>query len=99
MPAGFLAVIFLAAMRMRFFWWPLHPLGYPVSTSFGGRMLWLCILIGSTAKWVVFKTGGWRSYRKLVPFFLGLVLGDFTMGSIWTLIGISLGIKTYDFWP
>jgi hypothetical protein len=67
--------------------------------SFGGRMLWLCMLISSTAKWIVFKAGGWRSYRRLVPFFLGLVLGDFTMGSIWTLIGIALGIRTHDFWP
>ena len=92
-------VLLLAAMRMRFLWWPFHPLGYPVSIGFGGRMLWLCMLISSTTKWVVFRTGGWKSYRRLVPFFLGLTLGDFTMASIWTLIGIALRIRTYDFWP
>lgn len=99
MPLGLFMVIFLAIMRMRFLWWSFHPLGYPVAISFGGRMLWLCMLISSTIKWIVFKTGGWRLYRKLVPFFLGLILGDFTMGSIWTLVGIALGIRTYDFWP
>ena len=99
MPVGLLIVMSLAAMRMRFLWWPFHPLCYPVAISFGGRTLWLCMLISSTTKWVVFKMGGWGLYRRLVPFFLGLTLGDFTMGSIWTLIGIALGIRTYDFWP
>ena len=99
MPVGFLMVIFLAVMRSRFFWWPFHPLGYPIVISFGGRMLWVCLLISSTVKFLVFRTGGWQAYRKMVPFFLGLTLGDFTMGSIWSLVGMALGIKTYDFWP
>ena len=62
-------------------------------------MLWVCLLISSTVKFLVFRTGGWQAYRKMVPFFLGLTLGDFTMGSIWSLVGMALGIKTYDFWP
>ena len=32
-------------------------------------------------------------------FFLGLILGEITIGSLWTIVGIVFGISTYDFWP
>ena len=62
-------------------------------------MLWVCLLISSTVKWLVLRNSGWQTYRKLVPFFLGLTLGDFMVGSLWTLLGLGLKMKTYDFWP
>ena len=37
--------------------------------------------------------------RKALPFFFGLILGEITVGAMWTIIGIVLGIPTYDFWP
>jgi len=45
------------------------------------------------------RNSGWQTYRKLVPFFLGLTLGDFMVGSLWTLLGLGLKMETYDFWP
>jgi uncharacterized membrane protein YraQ (UPF0718 family) len=33
-----------------------------------------------------------------VPLFLGLILGEMVMGSIWSLIGIVFNIPTYSFW-
>ena len=98
-PIGLLTVVGLALLRSRFLWWPFHPLGYPIVISFGGRMLWVCLLISSTVKWLVLRNSGWQTYRKLVPFFLGLTLGDFMVGSLWTLLGLGLKMKTYDFWP
>ena len=98
-PIGLLTVVGLALLRSRFLWWPFHPLGYPIVISFGGRMLWVCLLISSTVKWLVLRNSGWQTYRKLVPFFLGLTLGDFMIGSLWTLLGLGLKMKTYDFWP
>lgn len=99
MPVGFLVVTGLALLRSRFLWWPFHPLGYPITISFGGRMLWVCLLISSIIKWLVLRSSGWPAYRKLVPFFLGLTLGDFIIGSFWTLIGLVFNVETYDFWP
>ncbi|HOJ22893.1 MAG TPA: hypothetical protein PLY56_15300, partial [Armatimonadota bacterium] len=46
---------------------------------------------GSILKW-----GGLRLYRTLLPFFLGLILGDIMMGCLWSLIGIALGVETYS---
>ena len=42
--------------------------------------------------------GGVVRHRKIAPFFLGLILGEFTVGSLWTILGIIAGIPTYGFW-
>ena len=31
--------------------------------------------------------------------FLGLVLGDFLMGSVWSILSIVLNVETYQFYP
>lgn len=96
---GFLGSMLLGWMRVRFLWFPLHPLAYAIGNSWGVHQLWVPLLIGSTAKFLMLKFGGLRTYRKALPFFFGLILGEITIGSLWTLYGIALGIPTYDFWP
>jgi hypothetical protein len=36
-------------------------------------------------------------YRKATPFFLGVVLGEFIIGSIWNLLGVALQRPMYRF--
>ena len=60
--------------------------------------VWFCIFIGWVVKGLILRTGGVKSHHKAIPFFLGLILGEFTVGSIWTIIGIALDIRTYGFW-
>jgi hypothetical protein len=97
--AGASIAALLALARMRFFWFPLHPLAYAVANGWGMHNLWSCVFVGWLAKAVVLHYGGLRRYRELIPFFLGIMLGEFFVGSLWTLIGIALDIRTYDFWP
>ena len=47
-------------------------------------------------KLVVLRHGGLKFYRQTLPFFLGLVLGDYTLAAIWSLIGVIWGIPTYQ---
>ena len=96
---GLLGAVLLGWMRIRFLWFPLHPLAYALASSWGVSQLWMPLLIGSTAKLLAFKFGGLGLYRRSAPFFLGLILGEITVGSLWTIAGIVLGIPTYDFWP
>lgn len=96
---GFFISLALGWCRMRFLNFPFHPLAYAMSTSWGVSQLWMPLLIGSLAKLIILKVGGLRSYRTAMPFFLGLILGEVTIGSLWTIAGIILGIPTYDFWP
>ncbi len=91
-------VVGLMALRTRFVGWPLHPIGYAVSSSWSMNCLWLPLLIAWIVKGLVLRYGRAQSYRRAMPFFIGLVIGEFVVGSIWTIIGIWLGIRTYGFW-
>jgi hypothetical protein len=96
---GFFFTIWLAMMRSRFLWWGLHPLGYAVANSWGGIAdIWTCVVFGSAIKWMLLRYGGFSAYRKALPFFLGLILGDFIVGGGWLLVGLVTGVQTYVFW-
>jgi hypothetical protein len=60
--------------------------------------LWLPIFIAWAAKLVMLRYGGYKVFQGAIPLALGLVLGEFIVGSLWTLIGIILQINTYAFW-
>jgi hypothetical protein len=95
---GFLLTTVLMLFRMRFVWWPFHPAGFAISTSWGMHVTWGCLFMSWLIKLIILKYGGPVRYRKVAPFFLGLILGEFTVGSVWTIIGIIGGIPTYGFW-
>ncbi len=96
---GTIFTFFLMFMRMKFFWWPFHAVGYAVSGADDWCMnwLWASLIIATVAKWIILRQGGIRSHRRAIPFFLGLVLGEFVIGSIWSIIGLSAGIRTFPF--
>ena len=96
MTIGFLFTLFLAVIRKHLFWWPIHPLGYGI--SFHMHMFWAAFSLSGVAKWLILKHGGIRFYIQLVPFFIGLVLGDFTTGSFWNILSIILDRPTYTFY-
>lgn len=96
---GFMGSMLLGWLRVRFLWFPFHPLAYALGNSWGVSQLWMPLMIGSACKFLSLKVGGLTFYRKALPFFLGLMLGEITIGSLWTIIGIVMGIPTYDFWP
>ena len=96
--SSFLFTVFLMIMKIRFLWWPLHPGGYVLISGSGMGRLWFTIFLGWLAKAIVLKIGGVKLYRQAVPFFLGLILGDYTLGCVWSLIGLVLEIPTYIVW-
>ncbi|HAZ63339.1 MAG TPA: hypothetical protein DCZ72_06990 [Armatimonadetes bacterium] len=96
---GFGIVLVLGAARVRLIGWPLHPLSYALSNSWGVEQLWLCLLIAAMIKGALLRWGGLRAYRQWIPFFLGLTLGDFLMGGFWNLSGLAFDFRPYDFWP
>ena len=96
---GFAISMALGWARVHLLAFPFHPLAYAIANSWGVSQLWMPLLIGSTAKYLSLRFGGLGTYRKALPFFFGLILGEITVGALWTIIGIVLGIPTYDFWP
>jgi len=84
----------LAWMRGKFAWWPFHPLGYCIGP--GLIWLWLPFLISWALKLVILRYGGLRVYRRTLPFFLGLILGDYTAGALWSLVGILFEAPVHE---
>lgn len=95
---GFLFAAFLQAMRVRFFWWPFHPLAYAVSGSWEMNLLWLPLLIAWLTKVLLLRYGGMRTFSGALPFFYGLILGQFIPGSLLNIWGIVTQNPTYQFW-
>ncbi len=97
--AGFLVTIALQALRMQFTGFPLHPVGYAVSGSWSMHILWAPLLVAWIIKLPLLHFGGLKTYRKVAPFFLGLIVAECVIGSGWTLISAIFGIPAYRFFP
>lgn len=96
---GFLATGLLTAARTRFLWWPLSPIGYVLSGTFTMVWLWCPIFVGWLAKWLTLRYGGLTFYRLALPFFIGLILGDYIAGSLWAVYGTITGGQPYRIAP
>lgn len=94
MSGGFLFVFLLRAMRAKFLWWPLYPSGYVLSGGAWGGMVyfWFPVMVSWMIKSIILKYGGIKTHRKAVFFFLGLILGDFTLRSIWSIVSLIFNV-------
>jgi hypothetical protein len=103
-PAGIAVLVglgfamFLQAMRVRFPWWPFHPLGYAVTESWEMNLVWMPLFIAWVLKLVILRYSGLQGFRRSLPFFFGLILGQFVIGSIGNILGIIFDVPTYQFW-
>lgn len=80
---GFLITAGLIGLRSIFLRFPLHPLGFAMVTAYGGP-LWGPFFIVWVVKTLILRIGGMGMYRRLIPFFLGIVIGHFfTAGLVW----------------
>jgi hypothetical protein len=87
---GFVFVSALAALRLRFAWWPLHPIGFLMLYTYPTNELWLSIFIGWLAKNLILRFGGTKMYTAAKPFFLGLIVGESTAAGFWLVMGVLL---------
>ena len=95
---GFLFCTGLNILRTQAMWSPFHPIGYAISGSWSMNLVWAPLLIAWILKLTILHFGGLRAYRRAIPLFLGLILGECVIGSFWSLYGIVLKIPSYSFW-
>jgi hypothetical protein len=91
MGTGALVAIALSALRSRFLWFPLHPIGYLVANSWGIHINWLSFWLGWLFNMLLTRYGGLRVYRRMLPLFLGLIVGDMLHEGIWGLVTCATG--------
>ena len=87
-------VFFLQLMRTYFLWWPLHASGYVLSGAAWGGLIyfWFPVMLSWLIKYLILKFAGWNTHRKMIPFFLGLVLGDYIPRSILSIVSFILNL-------
>lgn len=95
---GLLFSLFLTAMRGQFLWWPFHPVGLAVSSSWAMGYMWFSLMLAWSLKYAILRGSGLSGYRKALPFFLGLILGEFIVGSLCNIAGLLFGFELYRFW-
>jgi hypothetical protein len=98
MAGSFLLTLGLMGLRTRLLGLPFHPAGYVISASTTVNFLWMAMLIAWLIKWMVLRYGGRKWYDRVLPFCYGLILGEFIVGSFWSLFGIVRWVPVYGFW-
>ena len=78
--ATFVGVMLFSVARLRFVWWPLHPVMFCLWPHYPGLMMASSFILGGCLKIIVTKYGGSRSYLLLKPLMFGLIAGDMLAG-------------------
>ncbi len=86
--AGALVMIVLVISYHRFYWWPIHPIGYLTAYSSAMRILWISFFIGWACNAICMRYGGVVLFRKVQLLFIGMIIGDFMMGGSWAIVGL-----------
>ena len=87
--AGMLA---LTWVRQRFLWWPLHPIGFPIMTSWVVDWMWFSVFLAWLVKVTVLKYGGAPLFARSREFFLGLIVGRMLISGGWLVVDYISGM-------
>lgn len=80
-------------------WLPLHPIGYAAANTDIMSWIWFPVFVGWLCKLLVLKYGGIKAYREALPFFIGLVLGDYVISGLWSVAFMLSGHTGYRTFP
>lgn len=105
LPLGFVGLggafmALLTYMRIRHTWWPFHPVGFAVTVSKRTvHWTWFPVMVAWAVKSLILRYGGFRLYGRLLPLFLGLVLGDYFIGGVFGVVGALVPKPGYCVFP
>src|SRR5207244_2335498 len=86
---GLVITAALSAARLRFAWWPLHPVGFLMVSSYVMQQIWVSVLLGWLIKVLVVRFGGMQLFRAARPLFIGLVIGEAGAAGFWLVVSLA----------
>ncbi len=96
---GAVAMLVLTWLRQRFLWWPLHPIGFPIMTSWIVDWMWFSVFLAWLIKITLLKYGGASLFSRSRNFFLGIVVGRMLISGVWLVIDFMTGmVGNQIFW-
>ena len=93
MGVGAALTFLLTFLKLRFQWWPLHPVAYPIAPASTIQSMTPAIFGTWLFKALLLRYGGLRAHRRALPFFLGLLAGGATIGLLQRLLFMALRIN------
>ena len=96
---GAVLTTLLSFLRLRFTWWPLHPIGFLIVGTFPSQHLWFSIFVGWLLKITIVRFGGARFYTACKPFFVGLIVGEGVAAGFWLIVGIAMNAMNIPYSP
>jgi len=85
---GAFIMLVLVICYHRFYWWPIHPIGYLTAYSSAMWHLWFSFFVGWACNALCMRYGGVVLFKKMRNFFIGLIIGDFFMAGSWAIYGL-----------
>ena len=85
---GLAAVFLCYALRLRYPWWPVHPVLFVAMGTYLCSHFAASFFLGWLVKSAVTHFGGGRTYQKCKPIFIGLVAAEFAAAIFWAIVGL-----------
>jgi hypothetical protein len=90
--AGGAVVGLLYWLRLNFVWWPVHPLGFVMATTWSSVCLWFSLFLGWLSKLLIVRYMGLRGYVQFRYLFLGIIMGSVLSALFWIIVGLFTGV-------
>jgi hypothetical protein len=84
--AGIVVTALLALARLKFTWWPIHPILMVSMAQWEMIVIAPSILLGWAIRATVIGMGGASAYLKLKPLMVGVIAGELLSAIVWTLV-------------
>tara|TARA_B100000809_G_scaffold162810_1_gene160160 strand:- start:2729 stop:4888 length:2160 start_codon:yes stop_codon:yes gene_type:complete len=84
-------MLILTWLRQRLLWWPLHPLGFPIMTSWVVDWMWFSVFFAWMIKVTILKYGGAPLFTRSRDFFLGIIVGRMLISGCWLVADYITG--------
>jgi hypothetical protein len=86
--------VFLAILRAKLAWFPFHPLGYVLASSYFMRYCWFAMFLAWLVRLLLFRIGGAHVIRRgLVPFCIGMLIACVVSIVLFDVVGIILRLQ------
>ncbi len=94
---GFGTVTALSILRLRFAWWPLHPVGLLIAYGWPIKQIWFSIFLGWLLKILIVRFGGMGLFRIARNIFIGLIIGEAAAAGFWLIVCLVLSANGVDY--
>jgi hypothetical protein len=91
-------ILMCTLMRLRFAWWPIHPIPFLLTNTWALSRLYHSFFIGWAIKAAILRIAGGEFYARSRPFFIGLIMGQLVMGITMILVA-DLGFVIFGVPP